>query len=82
MVSKILSTLDLLHMKLVFFLDFIYIQGSVHASQFWGDTAENLPLKPAEQDSYEGIFHQVGLPGFYLVMRYLYRYLSYSIQKQ
>lgn len=43
--------------------------GTVTAADDWDAPARRRIVRPARADSYEGLFHQVGLPGFFLPLR-------------
>ncbi|MBD2465661.1 erythromycin esterase family protein [Oscillatoria sp. FACHB-1407] len=52
-----------------FLLGFTTYSGTVTAASHWGDPPEFKQVRPALPDSYEAIFHQVGLPQFWLDLR-------------
>ena len=43
--------------------------GTVTAASSWGGAAERKQVRPGRPDSYEWLFHQVGLPAFLLPLR-------------
>jgi erythromycin esterase-like protein len=43
--------------------------GTVTAAATWGGPAERKAVRPALPESYEALFHEVGLPGFLLDLR-------------
>lgn len=43
--------------------------GTVTAADDWDAPARRRIVRPARADSYEGLFHDLGLPGFYLPLR-------------
>jgi erythromycin esterase-like protein len=47
-------------------IGFTTYRGTVAAASHWGDPPEFKQVRPALPDSYEAIFHQVGLPQFCL----------------
>jgi erythromycin esterase-like protein len=53
--------------------------GTVTAASDWGDPAERKRVRPGMQDSYEELFHEVGIPNFLLTItnnRHLHRMLA------
>ncbi|MNL25613.1 Erythromycin esterase [compost metagenome] len=48
-------------------------RGTVTAARAWDAPPEFMPVPPAREDSIEAIFHQAGLPAFYLGLRDLAR---------
>lgn len=44
-------------------------RGTVTAASAYGEPPEVMPVPPALPESYEALFHEVGLPGFLLVLR-------------
>jgi len=53
--------------------------GTVTAASDWGEPAERKCVRPGMEDSYETLFHELGIPDFLLVMREhraLYRELA------
>lgn len=48
---------------------FTTYSGTVMAASHWGDPAEIKQVRPALAESYEAVFHQVGLPQFWLNLR-------------
>ncbi|MBZ5708378.1 erythromycin esterase family protein [Nannocystis pusilla] len=43
--------------------------GTVTAASDWGGPAERMRVRPSLPGSYERLFHELGLPGFYLDLR-------------
>jgi erythromycin esterase-like protein len=43
--------------------------GTVTAASDWGATAERKRVRPALKDSYEAVFHEVGVPRFQIPLR-------------
>ncbi|MES2919035.1 MAG: erythromycin esterase family protein [Pseudomonadota bacterium] len=52
-----------------FLVGFTTHAGTVTAADDWEAPARRRNVRPARADSYEGLFHQVGLPGFFLPLR-------------
>jgi erythromycin esterase-like protein len=50
-------------------LGFMTYNGTVTAASDWGAPAERKRVRPALPDSFEAVFHKVGLPGFFLALR-------------
>ncbi|HEY9696283.1 MAG TPA: erythromycin esterase family protein [Trichocoleus sp.] len=50
-------------------IGFTTYSGTVAAASHWGDPPKLQQVRPALPDSYEAIFHQVGLPQFWLDLR-------------
>ena len=50
-------------------IGFTTYSGTVAAASHWGDPPKMQQVRPALPDSYEAIFHQVGLPQFWLDLR-------------
>jgi erythromycin esterase-like protein len=50
-------------------IGFTTYQGTVTAASTWGGPAEHKRVRPALPDSYEALFHDVGLPRFLLTLR-------------
>ena len=51
-----------------FLVGFTTYQGSVTAASNWDAAAERKRVRPALPDSYEELFHQVGIPNFLLLL--------------
>jgi erythromycin esterase-like protein len=49
-------------------IGFTTYQGTVTAASTWGGPAEYKRVRPALPDSYEALFHELGLPRFLLVL--------------
>ena len=49
-------------------IGFSTYSGTVTASSAWDSPVERKAVRPARADSYEGLFHRVGLPAFALVL--------------
>ena len=47
---------------------FTTYSGTVTAASNWDGPAERKQIRPARPDSYEGLFHQVGIPAFTLTL--------------
>ncbi len=47
-------------------IGFTTYSGTVLAASDWGEPAERKPVRPALAESYEALFHDVGLPRFFL----------------
>jgi erythromycin esterase-like protein len=47
-------------------IGFTTYSGTVTAASNWDAPAERKRIRPALPDSYEGLFHNIGLPGFFL----------------
>jgi erythromycin esterase-like protein len=43
--------------------------GTVTAASDWGGIAERMRVRPGMEDSYESMFHDMGIPRFLLIMR-------------
>jgi erythromycin esterase-like protein len=43
--------------------------GEVMAAREWGEEGRRMKVRPALPESYSGLFHEVGVPNFLLVMR-------------
>ncbi|MET0621299.1 MAG: erythromycin esterase family protein [Thermoanaerobaculia bacterium] len=54
------------HSSDVLLLGFSTYEGTVTAASEWHGEAERKVVRPALEDSYEELFHRVGLPRFYL----------------
>lgn len=52
-----------------FLVGFTTHTGTVTAANDWDAPARRRIVRPARPDSYEGLFHRVGLPGFFLPLR-------------
>lgn len=52
-----------------FLVGFTTHTGTVTAADDWDAPARRRIVRPARPDSYEGLFHRVGLPGFFLPLR-------------
>lgn len=52
-----------------FLVGFTTHAGTVTAADDWDCPARRRMVRPARPDSYEGLFHRVGLPGFFLPLR-------------
>lgn len=50
-------------------LGFTTYSGSVTAASDWGGDAENMQVRPALPNSYEALFHSVGVANFFLILR-------------
>jgi erythromycin esterase-like protein len=50
-------------------IGFTTYHGTVTAASAWGGSAEYKHVRPAVPDSYEALFHALGLPRFLLVLR-------------
>jgi erythromycin esterase-like protein len=48
---------------------FTTFQGTVTAASDWGGAAERKRVRPALKDSYEGLFHRLGIPNFQIDLR-------------
>lgn len=57
------------HGDAAFLVGFTTHTGTVTAADDWDEPARRRVVRPARADSYEGLFHHVGLPGFYLPLR-------------
>lgn len=57
------------HGDAAFLVGFTTHTGTVTAAEDWGAPAQRRIVRPARADSYEGLFHHVGLPGFFLPLR-------------
>ncbi len=53
----------------VFGIGFTTYSGTVTAARDWGDPAERRGVRPALAGSYEELFHQTGVPQFWLDLR-------------
>src|SRR6266403_532482 len=53
----------------VFSIGFSTYSGTVTAASDWGGTAERKRVRPALAGSYEELFHNVGVPRFWLKLR-------------
>jgi erythromycin esterase-like protein len=51
-----------------FHLGFTTYSGTVTAAKEWGDEAERMTVRPALGDSYENLFHRVGVQRFLLML--------------
>jgi erythromycin esterase-like protein len=49
-------------------IGFSTYQGTVTAASNWGGVAERKQVRPARSDSYEGLFHMLGMPAFFLTL--------------
>jgi erythromycin esterase-like protein len=49
-------------------IGFSTYSGTVTAASNWDSPAERKQIRPARPDSYEGLFHQVGIPAFALTL--------------
>ncbi len=49
-------------------IGFSTYSGTVTAASSWDSPAEKKQVRPARADSYEGLFHQVGIPAFALTL--------------
>ena len=49
-------------------IGFTTYSGTVTAASNWDSPAERKRVRPARPDSYEGLFHQVGIPAFALTL--------------
>ena len=49
-------------------IGFTTYSGTVTAASGWDCSAERKQVLPARSDSYEGLFHQVGIPAFSLAL--------------
>jgi len=54
------------HPEETFLVGFTTNSGTVTAASWWGGNAERKRVRPALPDSYEALFHEVGLPRFWL----------------
>ncbi|HET8730756.1 MAG TPA: erythromycin esterase family protein [Moraxellaceae bacterium] len=52
-----------------FLVGFTTHEGTVTAARDWDEPARRRVVRPARSDSYEGLFHHVGLAGFHLPLR-------------
>jgi erythromycin esterase-like protein len=50
-------------------IGFTTYSGTVTAASAWDSPAERKQVSPARSDSYEGLFHQVGIPAFSLALK-------------
>ncbi len=50
-------------------IGFTTYSGTVTAASGWDCPAERKQVRPARADSYEGLFHQVGIPAFSLALK-------------
>ncbi|WP_348266095.1 erythromycin esterase family protein [Edaphobacter paludis] len=50
-------------------IGFTTYSGTVTAASEWDGSAERKQVRPARADSYEGLFHQVGVPAFLLNLK-------------
>lgn len=57
------------HGDAAFLVGFTTHDGSVTAAHDWDEPARRFTVRPSRPDSYEGLFHGLGLPGFYLGLR-------------
>lgn len=57
------------HPDKVVLVGFSTYQGSVTAASDWGRATERKTVRPALPESYEFLFHQTGLPAFFLNLR-------------
>ncbi|HEX6631878.1 MAG TPA: erythromycin esterase family protein [Gemmatimonadaceae bacterium] len=57
------------HGDAAFLVGFTTHDGTVTAARDWDTPARRFTVRPSRPDSYEGLFHHVGLPGFYLPLR-------------
>lgn len=55
--------------KEVFSIGFTTHHGTVTAASHWGGVAERKQVKPSLAGSYESLFHQAGLPKFFLGLK-------------
>jgi erythromycin esterase-like protein len=53
----------------VYSIGFSTFAGTVTAAQDWGDSAERRRVRPALPGSYEELFHDTGIPAFWLDLR-------------
>jgi erythromycin esterase-like protein len=53
----------------VFNIGFTTYTGSVTAARNWGDPAEHRSVQPGLHGSYEELFHETGIPRFWLDLR-------------
>ena len=57
------------HGQEVVSVGFTTYSGTVTAASDWGEPAERKHVRPGMADSYEALFHDVGVPNFLLTMR-------------
>jgi erythromycin esterase-like protein len=57
------------HSGETFSLGFTSYDGTVTAADDWGDPPQHMRVRPALADSYEALFHGVGVPNFLLNLR-------------
>lgn len=50
-------------------IGFLTYSGTVTAADDWGGEAETMQVRPALPNSYESLFHSVGVPAFSLILR-------------
>lgn len=53
----------------VLIVGFTTYEGTVSAASSWDAPVERKKVRPARTDSYEGLFHQVGVPNFMIDLR-------------